>query len=113
MRILGGMATTPAAPLARFRAELYQSVLGLRRDALCDLLDAVLSGNGASSLVRHSLAPCFRRGWAAICDALADGTLDVAALRRLFAQTMPPALVEERLLWVCLLYTSPSPRDRS
>ena len=94
------MATTPAAPLARFRAELYQSALGLRRDGLCELLDAVLCGDGARSLVRHSLAPCFRRGWAAICDALADGSLDLAALRRLFAQTMPPALVEERLLWV-------------
>ena len=33
-------------PLARFRAELYQSVLGLRRDALCELLDAVLTGDG-------------------------------------------------------------------
>jgi DDE superfamily endonuclease len=107
------MATTPAAPLARFRAELYQSVLGLRRDALCDLLDAVLSGDGASSLVRHSLAPCFRRGWASICDALADGALDVAALRRLFAQTMPPALVEERLLWVVDGTTWPRPEART
>jgi DDE superfamily endonuclease len=95
------MATTPAAPpLARFRAELYQSVLGLRRDGLCELLDAVLCGDGARSLVRHSLTPCFRRGWAAICDALADGSLDLAALQRLFAQTMPAALVEDRLLWV-------------
>lgn len=107
------MATTPAAPLARFRAELYQSVLGLRRDALCDLLDAVLSGDGASSLVRHSLAPCFRRGWASICDALADGALDVAALRRLFAQTMPPALVEERLLWVVDGTTWPRPEAKT
>jgi hypothetical protein len=107
------MATTPAAPLARFRAELYQSVLGLRRDALCDLLDAVLGGDGASSLVRHSLAPCFRRGWASICDALADGALDVAALRRLFAQTMPPALVEERLLWVVDGTTWPRPEAKT
>jgi hypothetical protein len=92
--------TSPSPPLARFRAELYQSVLGLRRDALCELLDAVLSGAGASSLVRLSLAPCFRRGWASAPDALVDGRLDVAALRRLFAQTMPLALVDERLLWV-------------
>jgi hypothetical protein len=94
------MATTPAAPLARFRAALYQTVLGMRRDALCELLDAVLSGDGASTLVRHSLAPCFRRRWASICDALADGSLDLEALRRLLAQTMPPALVDDRLLWV-------------
>lgn len=94
------MATTPTSPLARFRAELYQSALGLRRDALCDLLDAVLTGEGAESLVRRSLAPAFRRGWSSACDALADGSLDVAALRRLFAATMPPAAVEGRLLWV-------------
>jgi hypothetical protein len=94
------MATTPASPLARFRAELYQSVLGLRRDALCDLLDAVLCGEGATSLVRHSLSPVFRRGWASAPDALVDGSLDLPALRRLFAATMPEAAVEDRLLWV-------------
>ena len=93
------MATTPAAPLARFRAELYQSVLGRRRDALFELVDAVLTGDDATSLVRHSLAPCFRRGWASVCDALGDGSLDAAALRRLFAQTMPEAPVAGRLLW--------------
>jgi hypothetical protein len=93
------MDTTPTSPLARFRAELYQSVLGLRRDALCELLDAVLTGDRATSLVRHSLAPCFRRGWAAACDALADGSLDLVALHRLFAQALPAARVEGRLLW--------------
>jgi hypothetical protein len=91
--------TSPAPPLARFRAELYQSGLGLRRDALCELLDAVLCGSGATSLVRHSLHPVFRRGWASTCDALADGSLDAAALRRLFAATMSAPLVEGRLLW--------------
>jgi hypothetical protein len=100
MRIIGGMATTPAAPLARFRAELYQTALGLRRDALFELLDAVLSGERARSLVRHSLAPGFRRRWPSVSDALSDGSLDVAALRRLFAQAMPDALVDGRLLWV-------------
>lgn len=99
MRIIGGMDTTPATPLARFRAELYQSVLGLRRDALCDLLDAVLVGDGATSLVRHSLAAVFRRGWASACDALADGSLAVPALLRLFAQTLPVPVVEGRVLW--------------
>jgi hypothetical protein len=95
------MNTTSAAPpLARFRTALYQTVLGLRRDALTELLDAVLTGAGATSLVRHSLAPCFRRGWASAPDALSDGSLDVAALRRLFAATMPPAEVEGRVLWV-------------
>ena len=94
------MATTPAAPLARFRAELYQSVLGLRRDALYEVLDAVLCGDQATSLVRHSLSPVFRRGWASACDALTDGALDVAALRRLFAQHTPAPPMGRRDLWV-------------
>ena len=95
------MNTTSASPpLARFRAELYQTVLGLRRDALFELLDAVLTSERAESLVRYSLAPCFRRGWASVCDALSDGSLDLPALRRLFAATMPEAVVEGRLLWV-------------
>lgn len=92
--------TSPSPPLARFRAELYQSVLGLRRDALCETLDAVLSGEAASSLVRLSLAPVFRRGWASACDALADGSLDLAALRRLFAQWTPAPPLGQRELWV-------------
>src|SRR5687768_10750620 len=95
------MDTTPTSPpLARFRAELYQDVLGLRRDTLCELLDAVLSGDRATSLVRHSLHPVFRRGWASACDALADGSLAVPALRRLLAQHLPPPGHGVRELWV-------------
>lgn len=94
------MDTTPATTtLARFRAELYQSVLGLRRDALFELLDAVLSSDGPTSLVRLSLSPLFRRGWSSVCDALADGSLHGPSLQRLFAQSMPPAAVAGRLLW--------------
>jgi hypothetical protein len=95
------MATNLAPlPLARFRTELYQSGLGRRRDALCELLDAVLTGEGATSLVRRSLAPVFRRGWASTCDALADGTLHLDALRRLFARHTPGPTLGQRELWV-------------
>ncbi len=94
------MDTTPTSPLARFRAELYQSVLSLRRDALFELVDAVLSGERAESLVRHSLAPVFRRRWASACDALSDGSLDGAALRRLLARHTPVPAWGRRELWV-------------
>lgn len=93
------MDTTPAAPLARFRAELYQTVLGLRRDALCELSDAVLSGDGPTSLVRHSLSRAFRRGWASASDAVTDGSLDLAALRRLLARQAPGVVRGMRELW--------------
>jgi DDE superfamily endonuclease len=94
------MDTTPTSPLARFRRQLYQDVLGLRRDALCELLDAVLSGDRATSLVRHSLTPGCQRGWASLGDALSDGRIDVVALRRLFVQTLPQPRAGERPLWV-------------
>ena len=92
--------TSTSPPLARFRAALYQTVLGMRRDALFELLDAVLSDEQATSLVRHSLSPVFRRGWASACDALSDGSLDLPALRRLFAGATPAPLAGARELWV-------------
>ena len=94
------MNTTSASPpLARFRAELYQSVLGPRRDALFELGDAALSGERAESLVRHSLRPAFRRAWSSAADALSDGALDLAALRRLLARHAPPVPCGARELW--------------
>ena len=84
----------------RKRAEPYQSVLGLRRDAPCETLDTVLTGEPATSLMRRSLVPRFRRGWAAIWDALAVGSLDVGTLRRLFAQSTPGPFLGQRELWV-------------
>jgi hypothetical protein len=74
----------------RFRARLYHDVLGNRRDALFQLLDAVLSGDGPEPVVRCSLAPCFRRGWASACDAVADGTLRARSLGRLCVRALPP-----------------------
>ena len=94
------MDTTPTLPLARFRAELYQTVLGMRRDALSELLDAVLTGERATSLVRLSLAPVFRRGWASAPDALAAGSLDAAALRRLCGRSLPAPSPGWPPLWV-------------
>ncbi len=87
----------PQSPLAHFRAELYQT-FGLRRDALQDLLDAVLTGDRVTSLVRLSLAPAFRRRWPSVFDALTDGTVDGAAQRHLWAVSLPPPAAGQRLL---------------
>ena len=85
------MDTTPAAPLARFRAELYQTGLRLRRDALFELLDAVLSGDGLDQPGAPQPGPVLspRLGQCSL-DVLLYGALDVTALRRLFARTRPP-----------------------
>src|SRR3982751_3798316 len=74
---------SPATTLASFRTQLYSRVLRRRRDALFEVLDAVLTGPAVTSAVRLSLEPVFRRGWASTCDALSDGTLDVDAFQRL------------------------------
>jgi hypothetical protein len=92
--------TSPATTLTRFRTELYQC-FGMRRDALFDLLDAMVSAPQVESLVGLSLAPGFARGWASTCDALSDGSLDVPALQRVLAAhlaVVPPA-VADREVW--------------
>jgi hypothetical protein len=90
--------TTPQSPLAHFRAELYQT-FGLRRDAMFDLLDAVLTGERVHSLVRLSLAPSYQRQWPSVFDALTDGTLNVLALRRRLVRALPPPAAPARELW--------------
>lgn len=90
--------TRPRSPLAHFRAELYQT-FGLRRDAMFDLLDAVLTGERVSSLVRLSLAASYQRQWPSVFDALTDGTLNIMALRRQLVRTVPRPPPDRRVLW--------------
>lgn len=92
-----------------FRQELYEAVLGHRKDSAFELSEAVLCAAGPESLVRLSLAPLFRRGWASAPDALAEGSLDPAALRAQFARALPPPPAGERALWVIDGSTWPRP----
>jgi len=82
------LKTEELATLITFREELYNS-LGRRQDSLFELMDAALTAPHRSTLVRLSLTVAFRRRWPSTCDALADGSIDAAALRRLFARTLP------------------------
>ena len=79
---------TTTTDLTRFRAALYATGLGQRKDSLCDLLDAVLTADGPATLARLSLAPGFRRRWPSGADALADGTLHEDAVRALLVHTL-------------------------
>lgn len=100
-RYRGRMNTTsPATTLTRCRDQLYQC-FGLRRDALFDLLDAVTTAPVVESLVGLSLAPSFTRGWAATCDALSDGSLDVPAIQRVLAAHLAavPRAGDGRAVW--------------
>lgn len=100
-------------PLTRFRAALYHDVLGMRRDALFELTDAVLTDPGPSSLVRHTLNPCFRRGWASASDALSDGSLDAAALQRWGGAFLPPPEPGQRPVWALDGTTWPRPAAKT
>jgi Transposase DDE domain len=87
--------------LRQFRNALYSN-LGRRQDSLFELVDAVLTAPHRSTLVRLSLCSVFRRRWPSTCDALADGCIDVPALRQLFVRSLPDASSppEERPVWV-------------
>ena len=78
--------------LRHFRQALYDD-LGLRQDSLFELVDAALTATHRSTLVRLSLTAGFRRLWSSTCDALADGSVDVTALRELFVRTLADSAV--------------------
>jgi hypothetical protein len=66
--------------LRRFRASVYQR-FGRRRDALFELLDAVIVAGLVPSLAHLSLTAVHRRGWCSLYDALASGSLEAPRLR--------------------------------
>jgi hypothetical protein len=73
----------------------------LRQDSLFELTDAALTTPQRSTLVRLSLTAAFRRQWPSTCDALADGFIDVRAVRTLCADTVSDdAIINGRPLWV-------------
>jgi hypothetical protein len=75
---------SPRADLWLFREQIYQS-LGRRRDALFDLLDALLAVGLVPSFVHLSLSALFQRGWGSAYDALASGEIDEGWLREIVA----------------------------
>ena len=79
------MPAPDLASLRTFRADLYGCV-PRRADALFELVDALLAAESVTSLPHLSLQAAHRRGWGSLYDALAEGRLDVAALRATLAQ---------------------------
>jgi hypothetical protein len=79
------MNTPTYEALRAFRSQVYRS-FGCRRDALFELLDAMLTTPVVESPAHLSLAPSFQRRWGSVYDALNQGTVDVGALEKLLAQ---------------------------
>jgi hypothetical protein len=78
------MNTPEGAALRAFRQQVY-ALFGCRRDALFELLDALLTAPTLETPAHLSLAPICQRGWGSLYDALNAGTMDLAGLERLVA----------------------------
>lgn len=85
-------STTPQrSRLQQFRQAIYDQLFSRARDALFELLDALLVHPGVTSFAELCLAAVFRRQWPSLYAALHDGRLDLDTLERLLIAQVPPA----------------------
>ncbi len=82
--------------LAGYRRGLY-ATFTRAADALFEVGDALLTAAQPRSFVALSQAPSGQRRWPSRYAALADGRVERAALRRLFARHLPPPAPGARL----------------
>jgi hypothetical protein len=94
--------------LIEFRQAIYANALQTRRDALFDLLDALLSAGPVSSFAMLSQSEQFRRKWPSLYAAVEDGVLDSHRLRCFLGQPAP-----QQGICVFPIDGSPWPRPRS
>jgi hypothetical protein len=76
--------------LQQFRQAIYDQVFSRARDALFELLDALLVHPGVTSFAELCLAAVFRRRWPSLYAALHDGRLDLDTLEALLVAQVPP-----------------------
>jgi hypothetical protein len=79
------MNTIALERLRAFRQAIY-TTLGCRRDALLEILDALLTSPVIEHPVHLSLAPGFQRTWGSVYDALNAGTMPLPRLECLVAE---------------------------
>lgn len=95
-------AQSQLSKLVAFRQSVYQS-LTKARDALFELMDAVLTSTGIVSFPELSCGPVFRRQWSSVYEALQDGKLNATALLKLEVESLPaverPLLVGDHTAW--------------
>jgi hypothetical protein len=81
-----------------FRHDTYSS-FGRAKDALFNIVDALLTEDRAKSFPELSLSPHFERQWPSLYEALEDGMIDQQYLQEVFARYLPYPSPEETL-WV-------------
>jgi len=88
--------------LQQFRQSLYDT-LGNARDALFDLMDAILVSACIPSFVSLSQSPVFRRQWPSTYEALQDSRLPRAKVLKLMVSQIPthqqPLLAGDSSRW--------------
>jgi len=83
-------STTPQrSKLQQFRQAIYECVFTQARDALFELLEALLVHPRVASLAELCLAAVFRRQWPSLYAALRDGRIDLDQLERLLVAQTP------------------------
>jgi hypothetical protein len=75
--------------LQQFRQAIYDRVFSRAKDALFELLEALLVHPGVTSFAEFCLSTVFRRQWPSLYAALHDGRLDGDALEQLFTAQVP------------------------
>jgi DDE superfamily endonuclease len=88
----------PLERLVAFRAAVY-AAFGARRDALFDLLDALLTAEPVVSPVHLSLTPAHRRGWGSFYAALTEGEIAAGRVEALLAAHPLPLADGEAALY--------------
>jgi len=89
-------------PLVEFRQTLYR-LMGRSKDALFDLMDAVMTTPEVSSFVRLSQNPLFRREWSSLYSSLKRARLPYTKLMKCLTQQVPtdqrPVLSGDTTQW--------------
>lgn len=93
---------TSLKQLAQLRQDAY-AMLGNARDALFDLMDAVLTSRSIASFAELSMSPVFRRQWSSLYEAIQDSNPPRAQLLQLYVgqlpQTEPIVLAGDHTAW--------------
>jgi hypothetical protein len=84
--------------LIEFRQAIYNYGMKKRRDAMFELLDAILSSGNVPSFAWLSLASQFRRKWPSVYPAMEDGRIDSGWLHEYLAQQVPSGEVRHYAL---------------
>lgn len=94
--------------LIDFRQAVYENGMLTRRDAMFDLLDALISEGSVSSFAMLSQSSRFQRKWPSLYAAVEDGAFDSEWLRNYLVRQVP-----QQGVCVFPIDGSPWPRPRS